>query len=153
MDSGPRSAALPARFSAPSGRLDHPQRAFQVAGTPFRIFSTAVAAFLGGLGPASPAAQLLYGHHNATAPGFACAFKKLRDIFGRVSVFLQPKQGVTAMPPTIALGLWNRRRRLASGKTPRQKLHTLNWTCPETGRKRRLSFKSKADAEAICEAA
>ncbi|WP_449045668.1 hypothetical protein [Paracoccus versutus] len=48
----------------------------------------------------------------------------------------------------IKLGTWNRRRKLASGKTQRQKLHTLNWTCPETGRKRRLSFASKADAEA-----
>lgn len=52
------------------------------------------------------------------------------------------------MTPTITLGLWNRRRKLANGKTQRQKLHTLNWTCPETGRKRRLSFKSRADAEA-----
>ena len=52
------------------------------------------------------------------------------------------------MTPIITLGLWNRRRKLANGRTQRQQLHTLDWTCPETGRKRRLSFRTKADAEA-----
>lgn len=47
----------------------------------------------------------------------------------------------------IKLGVWNRKRPLASGKSQNQKLHTLNWLCPETGRKRRLSFASKAEAE------
>ena len=51
-------------------------------------------------------------------------------------------------PPPIKLGTWTRRRKLASGKTQRLKFHTLNWTCPETGRKRRLSLKTKAEAEA-----
>lgn len=48
----------------------------------------------------------------------------------------------------IKLGTWTRTRSLASGKAKRQKLHTLNWLCPETGRKRRLSFATKAEAEA-----
>lgn len=48
---------------------------------------------------------------------------------------------------TIKLGIWNRRRKLASGRTLRQKLHTVNWTCPQTGHKRRLSFRTKAEAE------
>jgi len=48
----------------------------------------------------------------------------------------------------ITLGIWNRKRKLASGKTQRQKLHVLNWTCPETGKKRRLSFATKIEAEA-----
>lgn len=48
----------------------------------------------------------------------------------------------------INLGIWNRKRKLASGKVQRQKLHVLNWIRPETGKKRRLSFASKAEAEA-----
>lgn len=78
----------------------------RAAGTP----STAII-------PAFTGRALLHGHHHVIAPGFSRVFNKLRDIFGRVFVFLQPKQGVRPMTPIITLGLWNRRRKLANGKT------------------------------------
>ncbi|MBJ2153782.1 site-specific integrase [Paracoccus sp. IB05] len=49
---------------------------------------------------------------------------------------------------TVKLGIWNRKRRLASGKVQCQRLHSVNWMCPETGKKRRLSFATKPEAEA-----
>jgi len=50
--------------------------------------------------------------------------------------------------PKITIGIWNRPIKGANGKPTMVKLHTVNFRCPETGRKRRLSFKTKAKAEA-----
>ena len=50
--------------------------------------------------------------------------------------------------PKITIGIWNRPAKLANGKSGKVKLHTVNFRCPETGKKRRLSFKTKAQAEA-----
>lgn len=50
--------------------------------------------------------------------------------------------------PKITIGIWNRPVKGANGKPTKVKLHTVNFRCPETGRKRRLSFKTKAKAEA-----
>lgn len=48
---------------------------------------------------------------------------------------------------SVKLGIWNRKRRLSTGKTQVQRLHTVNFLCPETGKKRRLSFATKPEAE------
>jgi len=50
--------------------------------------------------------------------------------------------------PIITVGIWNRPAKGANGKSAKVKLHTVNFRCPETGKKRRLSFKTKAQAEA-----
>ncbi|GHB05769.1 integrase [Algimonas arctica] len=42
-------------------------------------------------------------------------------------------------PPKVTLGTWNRQKK---------RFHTVNWWCPETGKKRRLSFRTKREAEA-----
>ena len=89
----------------------------RAAGTALLTPSAAFAACSGGVGPAFFGPALLRGHHNVHFAGFSRVFNKLCDIFGRVSVFLQPKQGVSPMTPIITLGLWNRRRKLANGKT------------------------------------
>ncbi|MEP0943832.1 MAG: hypothetical protein ABJH63_07720, partial [Rhizobiaceae bacterium] len=49
--------------------------------------------------------------------------------------------------PKITLAVWHRKRRNADGKLVRQKRHTVNFRCPDTGQKRRLSFNTKAEAE------
>ena len=48
----------------------------------------------------------------------------------------------------VTINRWTRRRRNAAGKLNVQKLWTVNFRCPETGQKRRLSFRFRADAEA-----
>jgi integrase len=53
---------------------------------------------------------------------------------------------------TITLGTWNRKRRNAAGKLVRQKRHTINYRCPETGGRVRRSFATRAAAEAAAEA-
>lgn len=50
--------------------------------------------------------------------------------------------------PSVAIIVWNRKRRDASGKLVRQKRHAVQYRCPDTGNKRRQSFASKVDAEA-----
>ena len=50
--------------------------------------------------------------------------------------------------PKITIIIWNRRRKTADGKITRQKRYAASWTCPETGKKRRISFATKAKAEA-----
>ena len=50
--------------------------------------------------------------------------------------------------PKITIGIWNRPIKGANGKPTKVKRHTVNFRCPETGRKRRLSFKTKVKAEA-----
>jgi len=52
--------------------------------------------------------------------------------------------------PTI--GTWNRRRKTATGKIKREKKWVVNFRCPDTGQKRRLSFTSKTKAEEYCNA-
>ena len=54
--------------------------------------------------------------------------------------------------PNISIIIWNRRRKTADGKISRQKRYAASWTCPETGRKRRISFATKAKAEAYRDA-
>jgi len=51
-------------------------------------------------------------------------------------------------PPKIKIGKWSRPVKGANGKPAKVKRHTVNFRCPETGKKRRLSFKTKAQAEA-----
>lgn len=46
------------------------------------------------------------------------------------------------------LGIWNRKRTLADGAVVKQRRHTVNWVCPETGVKRRKAFECKSAAEA-----
>ena len=50
--------------------------------------------------------------------------------------------------PTISSIIWNRKRKNAVGKIVRQKRYASSWICPETGKKRRASFPTKAKAEA-----
>ena len=50
--------------------------------------------------------------------------------------------------PKITIGIWNRPVKGTNGKPTKVKHHTVNFRCPETGKKRRLSFKTKAKAEA-----
>lgn len=52
--------------------------------------------------------------------------------------------------PTI--GRWTRRRRNTAGKRVTDKKWVVNYRCPETGRKRRISFPTKAKAEAYRDA-
>ena len=52
---------------------------------------------------------------------------------------------MTKFNPTV--GVWNRKRKLANGKTKREKKWVVNYRCPETGNKRRASFDTKAKAE------
>ena len=54
--------------------------------------------------------------------------------------------------PKITIIIWNRRRKNAAGKIVRQKRYAASWICPETGRKRRISFPTKTKAEAYREA-
>lgn len=54
--------------------------------------------------------------------------------------------------PKITIGIWNRKRTGPDGSLIKIKLHTVNFRCPDTGDKRRLSFKTKAKAEAHREA-
>ena len=53
--------------------------------------------------------------------------------------------------PNVAINIWNRKRRNAAGKLVRQKRYAVQYTCPDTGRKRRLSFATKSEAEAYRE--
>ncbi|MHC4432446.1 MAG: hypothetical protein ACYTBS_11465, partial [Planctomycetota bacterium] len=53
---------------------------------------------------------------------------------------------------TITIGTWNRKRRNAVGKLIRQKRHTINYRCPETGGRVRRSFATRAAAEAARDA-
>lgn len=53
---------------------------------------------------------------------------------------------------TITLGTWNRKRRNAAGKLVRQKRHTIDYRCPETGGRVRRSFATRAAAEAAADA-
>ncbi len=48
---------------------------------------------------------------------------------------------------TPKLGVWNRKRKSAAGKIVIHKRHTVNFICPDTGQKRRTTFKTKAEAE------
>lgn len=57
---------------------------------------------------------------------------------------------MTKFNPTI--GRWTRRRRNAAGKRLTDKKWVVNYRCPETGRKRRISFPTKAKAEAYRDA-
>lgn len=50
-------------------------------------------------------------------------------------------------PLTVNLGTWIRKRSNAAGKQINQKRHTVNYRCPDTGAKRRLSFPTKLEAE------
>lgn len=45
------------------------------------------------------------------------------------------------------IGQWNRQRTNAAGKLVRERKWTVNYRCPDTGAKRRLSFPTKAKAE------
>lgn len=47
----------------------------------------------------------------------------------------------------VTINRWTRRRTAASGKTTTRKLWTVNFTCPETGQRRRLSFPTREAAE------
>jgi integrase len=47
----------------------------------------------------------------------------------------------------IRIQQWNRKRPRADGKRVAQERWTLNFDCPDTGKRRRLSFKSRAAAE------
>lgn len=46
------------------------------------------------------------------------------------------------------VGTWNRQRTNAAGKLVRERKWTVSFRCPDTGAKRRLSFPTKAKAEA-----
>lgn len=48
----------------------------------------------------------------------------------------------------VTINRWNRRRKNAAGKMVKTKLFTVNFTCPETGKRRRLSFPTRGKAEA-----
>lgn len=48
----------------------------------------------------------------------------------------------------VTLGRWSRRRTNAAGKSITKKMWTVNFKCPETGRRRRMSFDTKPEAEA-----
>ena len=50
-------------------------------------------------------------------------------------------------PLKINIGTWQRSRTNAVGKAIKQKRHTVNYRCPDTGQKRRLSFATKLEAE------
>ncbi|QMU59668.1 MAG: tyrosine-type recombinase/integrase [Boseongicola sp.] len=47
----------------------------------------------------------------------------------------------------VTINRWTRRRINAAGSRVTQKRWTVNFNCPETGQRRRLSFASKAEAE------
>ena len=57
---------------------------------------------------------------------------------------------MTKFNPTI--GIWKRRRSNAAGNLVTDKKWVVNFRCPDTGRKRRLSFATKAKAEEYREA-
>lgn len=48
---------------------------------------------------------------------------------------------------TASIGYWNRKRTNAQGKLIKEKKWVVNFRCPETGTKRRISFPTKAKAE------
>jgi len=50
-------------------------------------------------------------------------------------------------PLKINIGTWQRKRVNAAGKSVKQKRYTVNYRCPDTGQKRRLSFATKLEAE------
>ena len=54
--------------------------------------------------------------------------------------------------PNITIITLNRKRENAAGKIVRQKRYASSWVCPETGKKRRISFPTKAKAEAYRDA-
>jgi len=54
--------------------------------------------------------------------------------------------------PKITIITWNRRRKNAAGKVVRQKRYAASWVCPDTGKKRRASFPTKAKTETYREA-